>query len=365
MDKLIAWFRARPWRLVFVGLLLLFIAARAALPSYLQKTVNQSLANLEGPFCGSIGALDLPIFRGAYSVQNVKILARPGLEKPCDQKILSVEEIDLSLSWSQLFRGRARFDVEATKPSLALDTLTRTLELAKSKAPRADAAEGASNVWTTLVPWRIDSLSLTGGELYYPVLGKDETKPVLSNLEARVIGLETSQHGANPVPFTVRGNALESALMLATGSLDLSGKQVRWDVDLSAERVDLSKANPVLLQRVPLTFTTGLLDTYGELKGEGGQFKGYLKLLFSKMDVVADGEDWKGFRHGVLEVLNSIVFTLLKSPKVDSTGTILVFKKDAGGFQMETGDAAWRAIEHRLGDPVKKGIENRYSLDQN
>jgi hypothetical protein len=359
-----SWPRRHPWRTGFIVLLLILVAVRAYLPTYLKKTVNQSLANLEGPFCGKIGDLDLHIIRGAYSVQDVQIFSRAGKDKPCDQKIFRVDEIDLSLSWSQLFRGRARFDVEAYRPSLALDTLTRTLEASQKNAPETHAAKGAENVWAALVPWRLDSLTVSEGELYYPIIGKDQTKPILSNLEARVSGLEASKHGADPVPFTVRGNALETALVLATGELDLSKEKLRWDVDLSAERVDLSKANPVLLQRVPLSFTTGLLDTYGEMKGEGAELKGYVKLLFSNMDVVADREKWKGFKHGVIEILNSVVFTLLESPKVDTTGTILVFRKDKAGFQMETGDAAWRAIEHRLGDPVKKGIENRYSLDK-
>jgi hypothetical protein len=362
--KVKTWAHQHPWWASLIVLFAILVGVRAYLPSYLKKTVNHSLAHLEGPFCGKIGDLDLHIIRGAYSVQNLQVFSRAGEGKPCTQKIFSAAEIDLSLSWSQLFRGRARLDVEAFRPSLALDTLTRTLEASKKGAPETQPAKGAENVWASLVPWRIDSLAVSEGELYYPIIGKDQTKPVLSNLEARVNGLEAGKHSADPVLFTVRGNALETALMLATGALDLSKDTPRWDVDLSAERVDLSKANPVLLQRVPLTFTTGLLDTYGELKGEGANLKGYLKLLFSNMDVVASGEDWKGFKHGVIEVLNSVVFSLLKSPKVESTGTILVFRKDKAGFQMETGDAAWRAIEHRLGDPVKKGIENCYSLDQ-
>lgn len=358
------WLRSHPWWLAAFVAALLLAGMRAYLPVYIQRTVNRSLARLEGPFCGKIGDVDLHIIRGAYSVQDLQIYSRAGKGRPCDQKILRVDEVDLSISWSQLFRGRARFDVNIYRPSLALDTLTRTLDASKGSAPETNTAKGAENVWATLVPWRIDSLTLREGELYYPLIGKDQTRPVLSNLEARVSGLEASKNGADPVPFTVRGNALDTALLLATGALDLSKKNVRWDVDLSAERVDLSKANPLLLERVPLTFTTGILDSYGELKGEGAELRGYVKLLFSNMDVIAKDEKWKGFRHGVIEILNSIVFTLLKSPKIQSTGTILVFRKDRAGFHMETGEAAWRAIEHRLGDPVKKGIENRYSLDQ-
>ncbi|RZA04697.1 MAG: DUF748 domain-containing protein, partial [Proteobacteria bacterium] len=314
--------------------------------------------------CGKVEDLDLHIFRGAYSVQNLEIHARQASGKPCDKKILTVEDIDLSLSWSQLFKGRARLDIETFRPSLALDVLTKTLEQSRPAAPETQASKGAESVWSTLVPWRIDSVEVTEGELYYDLIGKDQTKPVLSHLEARAYGIEAGKHSSDPVLFTAKANALDSALFLATGSVDLSKKTARWDVDLSAERINLALANPLLLQRVPLSFTTGLLDTYGELKGEGGNLKGYLKLLFSNMDVVAQGEDWKGFKHGVLEVLNSFVFTLLKSPKAQSTGTILVFKKDAAGFQMDTGDAAWRAIEHRLGDPVKKGIEDIYGLDK-
>ena len=340
------------------------MGVRAYLPTLLQQKVNTALASLEGPFCGHVGDFDLHLIRGAYAVQNVEIFSRAGEGKKCNQKIFSADQIDMSISWSQLFRGRARLDVELSRPSLALDTLTTTLQNSKKEKPSTNAAKGTENVWATLVPWRIDSLIMENGEVFYDVIGKDETKPVLSHLDGRVTGIEGGKRANKPILFTVRGNALESSLMLATGSLDLAGKTARWDVDVSAERVDLSQANPLLLRRVPLSFTKGLLDTYGEFKGEGANLRGYVKLLFSDIDVVASGEDWKGFKHGVMEVLNSVVFGLMKSPKVESTGTILSFRKDASGFQMDIGGAVGRAIEHRLGDPVKKGIENRYSLDQ-
>lgn len=344
-------------------LLLIGIVARAILPSVLLSTLNDKLAKLEGPLCAHMADLDLSLLRGRYFVQDLKVSRWTDNRKKCEEVVLSVQELQVALSWSQLLKGRARLNVEARYVDLFADDLMDAVNNHQKGVASKDAAKQAKEAADVLVPWRIDSLALSEGKIQYELLGTDDSAVTFEHAEGMITGIEQSRQNATPTMFRLKGNVMKSARLLLTGSVNMGGDKPAWDVDYGVERVNIVQANPLLLNRAPISFTHGLMDVFGEAAGSGAKMTGYAKLLFRDIDVVADLGEFKSLKHGLIEIIGSLFFIVAKNPKRQTAGTIINFGTEDGEFKADIAGTISSALAHRSGErPVTPGIENRLTL---
>src|SRR5437763_16132556 len=62
---------------LFVALLILLVAARMALPTVLRRYVNHTID--QNPlYEGEIGTIEVHLYRGAYTIDDVRLLKRTG-----------------------------------------------------------------------------------------------------------------------------------------------------------------------------------------------------------------------------------------------------------------------------------------------
>src|SRR5437762_13792774 len=99
--------RRRFWRYssgTVLVLILLLVAARLALPSYLHSYVSRALAR-SPDYNGSVGTIGVSLWRGAYAIHDLKIVRVtnfvpvPFFESPT---------VHLALDWRALVHGTAR-----------------------------------------------------------------------------------------------------------------------------------------------------------------------------------------------------------------------------------------------------------------
>lgn len=346
---------------LLLSIVILLVIARLLAPSLLLRQLNRTLANLEGPFCGHVADLDLALIRGAYQLEGLEMKRWAAGRSRCDEKILGVKLMDISLSWSQLFQGKARLKVSAEEPQVMVNSLISTLSGGRNSTQQAK--DGAEESWGALVPWRIDSLRIKGGKAIYQLFGDGGIAAPLEEIEAEATGIETGNSTGQPILFRAKAQAFGDAPLLVAGSFAM-GESNRWDIDFSAKGLNLQKANPFLYNRLPMTFTTGRLSIYGESSGKGAEIEGYTRLLFSDIDVVSSKERWKNFDQGFIEVLSSVFFTFTKNTKKENVATELVFRTEKGAFSIDWAGALARAIQHSGGKPVPAGIDNRLELPQ-
>lgn len=350
-------FVQRYWYLF--AILLVLIIIRAALPSIVLRKLNKALANLDGPFCGHIADVDLAVLRGFYELQDFVLLGRDRKTGECKEKLLSVERLQISAAWAEILRGKARLRVDLIAPEVAVDPLITALE---SEDKRAEAKVGAQKTWDVLIPWRIDSAGITEGKAYFILFGSGGLSAPLEQVEGEVTGIESSIASDLPILYRIKGSVFGSSAIVAAGSLALGPGETRWDVDFSAEQVQMTNANPFLFNRVPMTFTSGKLDLFGEAAGKGSRADGYVRLIFSQIDVVAERERWKSFRQGVFELVSSLFFVVAKNTRVHNTGTEIVFHKKTNSTDVDWTGAVTRALQHSGGKLVPSGIDNSLTL---
>jgi hypothetical protein len=344
---------------LILGGVALLVVARLLAPSLILKKLNQALATLDGPFCGELADLDLALIRGAYRLEGLEMRRWAPDRSRCQEKILHVKSTDISLSWSQLFRGKARLKVDAESPEVMVNSLIDALS--GGKQSRQAAKEGAQESWDALIPWRIDALRIRGGKAVYQLFGDGGITAPLENIEGEATGIETGSSSGQPILFRAKADVFGDSPLLVAGSVAL-GDTTRWDADFSVRDLNLQKTNPFLYNRLPMTFTTGRLSVFGEAAGKGAKLEGYTRLLFSEIDVVSSKEKWKNFGQGVIELVSSLFFAVAENTKRDNVATELVFRTEKGTMNIDWAGALARALEHSGGKPVPAGIDNRLEL---
>lgn len=344
---------------LILGIVILLVAARLLAPSLILRKLNQTLATMDGPFCGHLADLDLALIRGAYQLEGLEMRRWSADRTRCDEKILGVKSLDISLSWSQLLRAKARLKVEANEPEIMINSLIDALSGGRNT--RQEAQQGAEESWDALIPWRIDALRISQGKAVYQLFGDGGITAPLENIEAEATGIETGNSSGRPILFRAKANVFGDSPLLVAGSVALGG-QARWDADFSIRDLNLQKTNPFLYNRLPMTFTTGKLSLYGETAGRGAELEGYTRLLFSQIDVVSSKEKWKNFGQGVIELVSSLFFTVVENTKRQNVATELVFRTKNGAMDIDWAGALARAVENSGGKPVPAGIDNRLEL---
>src|ERR1043165_10299181 len=83
------------------GLLLLLIVARFLMPFFVTNYVNKVLNNLDG-YRGSIYDVDIHLYRGAYSIDSLKVFKIDGNK---EVPFVDIAKTDLSVEWRALFEG--------------------------------------------------------------------------------------------------------------------------------------------------------------------------------------------------------------------------------------------------------------------
>src|SRR3954466_15549722 len=87
---------------VLIGVVVLLVAVRLALPYIVTRYVNKVLGELEG-YRGQIYDVDIHLLRGAYQIDSLKIFKINGNK---EIPFIDIPLMDLSVEWQSLFNGK-------------------------------------------------------------------------------------------------------------------------------------------------------------------------------------------------------------------------------------------------------------------
>src|SRR5690606_25535037 len=90
------------------------IAARIALPSFVQGYVNRTL-DQHPMYEGRIGDVDLHLWRGAYSIEDVRINKTAG---SVPVPLFAAERVELAIEWPAVLSGSLVGRIELFAPQL-------------------------------------------------------------------------------------------------------------------------------------------------------------------------------------------------------------------------------------------------------
>lgn len=280
--------RRRGWRyagLAFAGLVGLLVIARLALPSYLRDYVNAVLDQSRS-YDGRIGDVDVYLWRGAYTVRDIKIVKTRG-EVPVP--LFEGREVDIALDWSSLLHGRLRGRVWFDHPRVNF----------VHGPTDADTQTGKEMPWLQvlddLTPFRIESAEVVDGEVHFEAFRA--LRPVdvyLSDVRATLSNLTNVQDKVDPLVARVEaaGTAMNSGRFTFRMTLDPASYRPTFALACQLLGLDVTELDALTKAYGDFDFEGGQFDLAVELNVKEGRVEGYAKPLFRNVQVISH-EDLK------------------------------------------------------------------------
>ncbi|MAL97025.1 MAG: hypothetical protein CL583_01110 [Alteromonadaceae bacterium] len=306
------------WILGVVVVLLVIV--RVALPSYLQRYVNQTLDSAEG-YSGQVGDIDLAIWRGAYVINDVEINKAAG---DVYAPFFSAEEIDLSILMPALFRGHLVGEILLQRPTLNI-VITEDPEKADEEmVPKSFEQTGEPASWqqilTELFPLRFDLVEIRQGEIHYRKPDSDPRIDLyLTNLDAELVNFTNSRELSESMVATLTA----TADVMRNGSLDFTlemdpyKEPPYFDFKGKLLNLEMTSIDDFIRVHTPIDLEAGSLDLVVELAARAGRLTGYIKPLLRNVEVFDWDEDveeqgdnvlrmaWEGVVGGITELFEN------------------------------------------------------------
>jgi hypothetical protein len=350
-------FFKKNWVLI---LLVVLVALRIALPIVGKYAVNWYLGKEILPYTGHIEDFDLSLHRGAYKFQGFVIEKHREKSKQLDP-LIHAKEIDVSLAWRALFRGRFLGDLTITEAKITfLDSQTK--ENAQS------GLEGDldwKHVFTTLVPIDIEDLKIHHSTIAFK--NTDFKKPVdvyISQIEMSATNINNIERKNKAIfsDLNLSAKFQDQAPITINGAFDILAKIPAFDLAMTLKNFELPKLNELLLVYGPVSFTSGNVSVYSEIATQQTRVDGYVKAFFKNLDVVAPHESFKSFKHFLYEMVTALGNLLLRDHKKE-----VAFRVPIEGpitqLSVSTSKAFFSALKNAFKDnKLKEGLEKSISL---
>ncbi len=328
--------------LVFFCLLL---GIRLLIQPIIHKQLNTFLSDFSPVLSFHIDDLDINLLRGSYSFEAVT-----GKIKESEHKFLTIEKVDTSIAWREIFKGKIVTDIEVTGLNLSY---SKELKDALAKTPKKEDAKEAKD---KLFPVEVVRLDIQNSIL------KMDNFPAFTGIEGRITNLLADKK--NPLSFlNLKATAFGHSVLKIAGHLKTLEEPIAWSIDSELQGFDLTAANQFLKEKVPLTFTKGKLDVYAEAKSEEGVTEGYVKPFMKNVDIMKAEENLKGAKHWFIEVIAAVGNLVLRTSDKKSVATLIPFTMDKSGVHVDKGEALSKAIQHGFEQKLNPGIEDRLKLE--
>jgi hypothetical protein len=338
------WKRMRGVLLVVVALL---VGLRLALPSMVQKYVNRKLDELP-EYDGHVGQVDIHLWRGAYAVDDVRIVKTEGT---VTEPFFAAERVGFSVEWPELFRG-----------SLVSEVTIRwaTLNFIKART-EDDSQTSIDRSWVGVVedlfPFKINRVELHESEVWYRDL--ESNPPVdlaLTNVTALATNLTNARQAVQELPsalFMTAKTPGEGDLILDM-RMNILAQEPAFDLNLEVREMDLTAFNDFLQAYAKADVNKGLFEVFVEIAARDGSFTGYVKPLFEELDVVSLKQDRNPFEI-VWEGLVAGLVKLFKNQREDRFATQMPV---SGNFD-NPDVAVWRTIVNVLRNAFVEALPAR------
>lgn len=331
--------RRNRWILAAVVLLAaVLMVLRLALPYWVADYLNGKLDRM-GDYHGHLSEVDLHLWRGAYSIDDLVIVKRTD-KQPVP--LLKAPRIDLSVSWGALLHGAVVARVDFYRP--VVNFVGR-----RNEVPQHGGGVDWRAKLEQLVPIRLDEVKVHDGEMHFRnFTSKPQVDLVADEAQATIRNLSnTREHQdrrAADLKLTARlfGQAsLESSARfdpLAPESL----KDFRFN--LKVTDVDLTRINDFLSAYAHLDVNSGRGDFVMQLEARDGKLDGYAKPLFRNVDIFSFKQDIERQHDNPLraawEVIAGGIQNLFKNQSKKQFATRVEIHGQIG----DTQTSAWQAI---------------------
>lgn len=168
----------------------------------------------------------------------------------------------------------------------------------------------------------------------------------------------SNQKSARRGSATLRGRFMGQAPLDLHAEFAPVGGKPDFKTDLRVENVDLPAMNDFLRAQANVDVTSGHLSVYSELTVRNGRVEGYVKPLFSDMDVYDRAQDkGKNPFHQLYEAMVGASTTVLENRAQDQVATVTSLSGPVESPSSSTWDVVTGLLRNAFVKAIRPGLE--------
>jgi len=344
--------RGRRWgwkTRLLVGLFALLVGARLVLPCLIEHCVNKQLSGIHD-YTGSIGTVRVHLWRGAYSIHNIRILKSEG---KVPVPLFSALVIDLSLQWKEIFHGAVVGNVRLQNPEVNF-VQGRTSQQSQS---------GANAPWVStldsLFPFDINRLEIRDGAVHFQNLqATNKVNVYLTNVWAVATNLSNARHLGKRLSAGLEGTGrtLGRGDFRVDLRMDPQQSAPTFELNASITNLNLTNLNDFLRSYTKLDVARGTLSLFTSVASVQGQYDGYVKVLVNNLEVFAWDMERK---KNMLEIVWAAIAGTLAAGFKNHAHDQLAARIPITGTYAQTHFHSWAAVGSMLQNAFITALQPR------
>lgn len=299
-DRFSADMHKRTWFTVIVVTVLLLIFARIGAPYAVQYYINQQINQTKG-ITGQVGDVDLHLYRGAYSVDDIEIYDVDEQSSP--KPLLSVKTLDFSLAWSAVLNGNLVTNMVFSQPKIVVYDKDTTTPEQNQQVKDERTWIGLAN---NLVVFSIDTLKIIDGKVsLVNQTKKGEIPTYIANINADIKNITNAQNLMKTLVTSVdvTGDLMGEATLTLVGKLDPFSEQANFDFNMEVQRFSVKQIQTVFNVYTPFDIEAGGIDGAMELAAKSNEVSGYAKAGVYDLSIFSWREDVEKDDDGLFTII--------------------------------------------------------------
>ena len=296
----------RWWFWLLIVLVAAILIAHLMLPFWVRDYVNRKLSEIEG-YRGTVEAVELNLWRGAYKIHNVKIVKTSG---KVPVPFFSAPKVDLSVEWKALFDGSFVGEIDIFTPQLNLvngpDQSRSQLDVDKPWAQKVKE----------LFPLKINRFTVHAGQLKYRDFYRNPKVDIrIDQVDMVATNLTNSKKLSKSLMAELEayGRLLGEGKIKVKDVFDPYAARPTFSLKAELSEVSLTKLNDFAKAYGGFTFESGTLRLATELDAKEGRFSGYVEPVFDNMSIFNPEHDsdnpisfiWQGILEGLTKIVRN------------------------------------------------------------
>ena len=327
---------------IVIGVILLLIAIRLALPPVGKYYINKTLKNGVAGYFGQIEDFDLTLILGSYTIEGLVLRKAETIDKiRVDQPpYLVISSLNFRVFWKPLLKGNLRGKVE-------IQNATVNLVHDPASEYSQTGAEGGGKGWLptadALFPLTIEDVRIHDSEIRF--VNPAAKPPIdLSIKKIEVIaenitnGLEHDKKLPSRLDFTAI--VPDAGALKFFSEFNLNKKPTPFNLDANMVLDNLHALNPFFTYYMNFDVAEGKLSLSSEVAGNDNCMKGYVKPVLENLDFTERGENYTSVGNFFIEQGLALANFIIRFYPKDRTATKIEFEKNYDDFSIDT----WKTI---------------------
>jgi len=299
---------------ILIGVLVLLISLRIALPYIVLKYANKTLATMNG-YYGHVKDVDIALYRGAYKIKNVYLNKVDSVTME-ETEFFQARMIDLSVQWEALLDGKIVGELEFLDPRLKF-----TKEKTKADELEKDTTD-FRKLLNDFMPLQVNRFEIINGVIQYIDPSSNPKVDIqLDNAHILAENLKTEKsEKLLPATVTADANIYQGRLSLEL-HLDPFAKEPTFDLNAELNNTHLPELNDFFKAYGKFDVNKGSFGLYTEVASKEGNFVGYVKPLIKDLDVLGMEDRDDNILQKAWEAIVGGAGQLLRNQKHDQVAT--------------------------------------------